>query len=93
MDNGNTAALMAKPTSSTAKIAIRVPEGIPSARSAISAIFRVPVAAYTKAMPRRKTTEDIIETITYEMPARTLSALAPMVNSTKLAASSTSNPT
>ncbi|SKU24897.1 Uncharacterised protein [Mycobacteroides abscessus subsp. abscessus] len=53
----------------------------------------MPVAAYTKAMPSRKTTEDIIETITYEMPARTLSALAPMVNSTKLAASSTSNPT
>ncbi|SKV50135.1 Uncharacterised protein [Mycobacteroides abscessus subsp. massiliense] len=44
-------------------------------------------------MPSRKTTEDIIETITYEIPARTRSPLAPMVRSTKLAASSTSKPT
>ena len=44
-------------------------------------------------MPARKISEDTIETITYETPARTRSALAPSVRSTKLAASRTSNPT
>ncbi len=44
-------------------------------------------------MPHRKISDDTIDTMTYETPARTRSALAPRVSSTKLAASSTSNPT
>jgi hypothetical protein len=55
---------MPNATSSTANNAVRVPAATPSSRTASSAMFSVPVAAYTSAMPNRKTIDDTIETIT-----------------------------
>lgn len=64
MSSGNTAALMPNATSSTANSAVRVPGATWSRRTASSAMFRVPVAAYTSAMPSRKISDETIDTMT-----------------------------
>src|SRR5690242_15340974 len=64
VDSGNTAALMPKATSRTANHAVRVPADTLSSRTATSAMFHVPEAAYTNAMPNRNTSDDTIETMT-----------------------------
>ncbi len=63
-DNGKTAALIPKATNSTANTAVRVPGLTASMRTAIWAMFSDPVAAYTKAMPNRKISDETIDTIT-----------------------------